>query len=159
MKLESFDGQVLRERRTAMGLRPEDVYLRTRIPQAYIEHLEMADLEALPAPCYTAGFLRSYCTFLGLDADPFLRAYRASVRPPQRILFRHGIAIPSPRLRMKGLSDMLTWAAVCAMIALAWFAYSVVVQPHDDMTENKVEATTNHMVVPPAPQWPDHPRD
>ncbi len=156
MKLESFNGQMLRERRMAMGLRPKDVYLKTRIPQAYVEHLESAALDALPAPCYTVGFLRSYCAFLGLDAEPFLRAYHASVLPQQRVLFRRGVAIPSSRLR--GLSDALTWAAVCAFIGLAWFAYSVVVQPHADVAENQVEATTNHMVVPPTPQWPGQPR-
>jgi cytoskeletal protein RodZ len=68
-------GRLLREARTARELSPADVESVTRIRQKYIEALESGDFANLPRGAVARGFLRTYATFLGLDADEMLRRY------------------------------------------------------------------------------------
>lgn len=62
-------GRALREAREARELSFEDVERETRIGRRYLEAIEDEDHDALPAPVYARGFVRSYARFLGLDAD------------------------------------------------------------------------------------------
>jgi len=148
MKQQAYDGRVLRERRLEMGLTPIEVFGKTRIPVEYIEALECGMLQGMPASCYTVGFLRSYCLFLGLNPEPLIAAYQASVRPSHRVLFERTVDF-CDGLSHRRLADILTWAAVCGFLALGWFTYNVVVQPQAEVTDNRVEAV--EMIVPPSP--------
>ena len=68
-------GRLLREARTARELSLADVESVTRIRQKYLEALESGDFASLPRGAVARGFLRTYATFLGLDADEMLRRY------------------------------------------------------------------------------------
>jgi transcriptional regulator with XRE-family HTH domain len=68
-------GRLLREARTAKDLSLADVESVTRIRQKYLEALETGDFATLPRGAVARGFLRTYATFLGLDADEMLRRY------------------------------------------------------------------------------------
>jgi cytoskeletal protein RodZ len=68
-------GRLLREARTARELSLADVESVTRIRQKYLEALESGDFATLPRGAVARGFLRTYATFLGLDADEMLRRY------------------------------------------------------------------------------------
>ena len=68
-------GGLLREARTARELSLADVESVTRIRQKYLEALETGDFATLPRGAVARGFLRTYATFLGLDADEMLRRY------------------------------------------------------------------------------------
>ena len=68
-------GRLLREARTAGELSLADVESVTRIRQKYLEALESGDFANLPRGAVARGFLRTYATFLGLDADEMLRRY------------------------------------------------------------------------------------
>jgi len=68
-------GRLLREARTARDLSLADVESVTRIRQKYLEALESGDFASLPRGAVARGFLRTYATFLGLDADEMLRRY------------------------------------------------------------------------------------
>ena len=57
----------LRDTRVSRGLTTTDVERDTRINRAYIEAIEEARFEVLPAPVYARGFVRSYAKYLGLD--------------------------------------------------------------------------------------------
>ena len=59
----------LRQRRVALGLTAADVERDTRINRLYIDALESADFQVLPAPVYARGFMRSYARYLGLDPE------------------------------------------------------------------------------------------
>ena len=62
-------GQLLRQTREAKELSLADVEEQTRIRQRYLNALESGDWDELPNPVAARGFLRTYATFLGLDAD------------------------------------------------------------------------------------------
>ncbi|WP_161993800.1 helix-turn-helix domain-containing protein [Muricoccus nepalensis] len=70
-------GAELREARLALGASLEEVADELRINRRYIAALEEGRTGELPAPVYALGFVRSYATALGLDADDLARRYRS----------------------------------------------------------------------------------
>jgi len=58
---------VLKEARTTAGLSFEDVSAELNIRLRHLEAIEAGAFESLPPPAFTAGFVRSYATLLGLD--------------------------------------------------------------------------------------------
>lgn len=159
MKQASFPGEELRERREAKGLSPTDVYRKLRIPVRCLEDLEQGNLEALPPSTYVVGFLKTYCILLEVDPERYVDLFRASENPqPGRFLRRKGSDGGSERPKWVG--EMLTWATICAVLALGWLTYQVVVRPDAAVTEGQVEAGSPdlEMAVPPAPDvdsWED----
>ncbi len=72
-------GETLRAARERRGLTIAEASRLTRIAPRFLEALENDDLEALPAPVYARGFLRSYAAALGLDPDPLVEQLRAEL--------------------------------------------------------------------------------
>ncbi|WP_230165029.1 helix-turn-helix domain-containing protein, partial [Roseomonas sp. CECT 9278] len=69
-------GEDLRESRLTLGASVEDMAERLRINRRYIHALEEGRIKDLPGPAYAVGFVRSYATALGLDADEAVRRFR-----------------------------------------------------------------------------------
>jgi transcriptional regulator with XRE-family HTH domain len=69
-------GDILVQSRQSQGLTLAEVSARIRVRAAMLEALENNDYAAMPAPIYAIGFLRSYSSFLGLDADDLVGRYR-----------------------------------------------------------------------------------
>ncbi len=69
-------GDVLRQRREALGLDLRQIAGALRIKPAYLAALEEGRLDQLPGPTYAAGFLRAYGEHLGLDAGEILRRFK-----------------------------------------------------------------------------------
>lgn len=75
-------GEVLRRNRESQGLTLEQVSEATHISVSYLQALENEQMDAFPADVYARGFLRSYASFLGLDAVPLLERFQALRSPP-----------------------------------------------------------------------------
>ena len=58
--------------RESRGLTIEDAERDTRISRRYLQALEAEQFDAIPAPVYARGFLRSYSQYLGLDPQQML---------------------------------------------------------------------------------------
>ncbi len=144
-----FPGGILRDKRKELKLSLDEVYRRTRIPVLSLEALEEGDLGGLPAPCYAIGFLKTYCEFLELDSSSLIDSYKALTRPTSRFL-----CISRSNAESQGgppwFSDVVTWGAVCLLLALGWLTYAVVLRPTADVEERSVEAGVLDMVVPNA---------
>jgi len=69
-------GAYFRELRAARGLSLEEVARTTRVSQPYLEALEADDLDELPAPVFTKGFIRAYCQVLREPPDEAFARYR-----------------------------------------------------------------------------------
>lgn len=69
-------GERLRRAREEKGLALEDVASQTRIPIRHLQHIEREEWDALPAPTYAVGFLRSYANAVGLDGAALGRELR-----------------------------------------------------------------------------------
>ncbi|MGH7085635.1 MAG: RodZ domain-containing protein [Acetobacteraceae bacterium] len=72
-------GAELRAARMQYGWELEAVAAALRIRAAYLQALEAGRIADLPGNAYALGFLRTYATALGLDADEMSRRFRAEV--------------------------------------------------------------------------------
>jgi cytoskeleton protein RodZ len=72
----SSAGEVLRQRREALGLDLGDVAAALRIRRAYLAALEEGRPDGLPGPAYAIGFMRAYADHLGLDAREVVRRFK-----------------------------------------------------------------------------------
>src|SRR5687768_10574464 len=75
-------GAALREERERQGLTLEDLEARTKIRTRYLRALENEDWDILPGPAYVRGFLRTYASTLGLDAEDLVDDYREEFEAP-----------------------------------------------------------------------------
>jgi len=127
----------------------DDIYRKLRIPAEFIENIESGKVALLPAMCYTAGFLKTYCQFLGVDPEPYFDSLKDCARPAAGFL---GITKGrSLRPRPVWLTDMLAWGAVCAILILGWVTYTIVFQPAPQGDGTQVQADTLDLHVPDAP--------
>lgn len=72
-------GDRLRQARTDAGLTLDSASARTRIKRDYLDALESMDPRGLPSRTYATGYLRTYATFLGLDATTCVEQFKAEV--------------------------------------------------------------------------------
>ena len=69
---ESRIGQTLRYEREKQGLTVGSVAQRLCLSKSLIERLEAGDTAALPETVYVRGYIRAYCSLLGMDSAPLL---------------------------------------------------------------------------------------
>ena len=74
-------GNTLREARVRRKLTLQQAEDDTKIRVKYIQAMENEDFDVMPSPAYVKGFLRTYATYLGLDADLILEEYRSRFEP------------------------------------------------------------------------------
>jgi Helix-turn-helix domain len=79
-------GPVLREARQQRGKSIQEASRETHIRPEYLQALERERFETLIGDVYIRGFLRSYSTYLGLDADSVLTVYNRTFGPPRPTL-------------------------------------------------------------------------
>ena len=71
----------LRHARERLGLSLRDVADRTRIRMAILEAIENDDVDRLPPPIFTRGFVKAYAREVGLDPQAAAALYAAPVDP------------------------------------------------------------------------------
>ncbi|NLO28347.1 MAG: helix-turn-helix domain-containing protein [Actinobacteria bacterium] len=126
-------GNRLREARIRKGLTIKDVEEATKIRSKYLEALEEEDFEVLPGPVFVKAFLRTYASFLKVDADDVVEEYRSDheSRREEPVLLRtreveksRSRAAEQKKRRARRNQRGYIAAAVLAVIAvglLAWF--------------------------------------
>jgi cytoskeleton protein RodZ len=75
-------GPRLRAAREARNLSVEQAADDTRIALRFLQALEREEFDALPAPVYVRGFLRSYANYLGLEPQSLLSELEGEVAGP-----------------------------------------------------------------------------
>lgn len=80
-------GEQLAAERVRQKLELSDVAARSRIPLRHLEAIEAGRHDGLPAIPYSAGFVKSYATILGLDGQAMSRAFRDQVGEERRAYF------------------------------------------------------------------------
>jgi cytoskeleton protein RodZ len=109
-------GDELREARLALGLSVEDMAAQLRIRRPYLEALEEGRVRDLPGVAYAVGFVRTYATALGLDADVLSRRFREATGPAAA---KPKLVFPEP-VSERGMPAM---AVVVAGVVIAIGAY------------------------------------
>ena len=80
-------GAEMRAARQRLGWKLPDVAATMRIRLPYLEAIEDGRLGDLPGNAYAMGFLRSYATFLGLDAAALSARAAALKREPRPTMY------------------------------------------------------------------------
>ena len=80
---EAAIGRTLRRSRREQGISLEEAEQVTKIRKHYLESLERENYDAMPAPIYVHGFLKSYASYLGLDADRLSAKLSEDWKPPE----------------------------------------------------------------------------
>lgn len=74
-------GELLAEARRARGLTVKDVELALKIRAKHVQALERGEASTIQGEAYAIAFLRSYATYLELDADELVKRYREQQHP------------------------------------------------------------------------------
>jgi cytoskeletal protein RodZ len=74
-------GEELRRERLIREVSLEEISAATKISVRLLTALEASNVQKLPAPVFTRGFIRSYSRHLGLDPDEMVNAYLADLVP------------------------------------------------------------------------------
>ena len=114
-------GTILREARSRRKLELSEVEAATRIRFRYLRAIEDEEWDVLPGGFYTRGFIRTYASFLGLDADRLVDDYRESVEPWHR-----SAEMAQSQTASGGPSSDLRSMALVALAVLAVLAVAVI---------------------------------
>jgi len=78
--VELHFGDTLRRAREQRNMSLRDIAQKTRISVRWLEALEEARLDGLPAAVFVSGYLRSYARAVGLDGQALITRYHALLR-------------------------------------------------------------------------------
>jgi cytoskeleton protein RodZ len=115
-------GVSLRSVRLKKQIPLEKVAADLRIQRDFLAALEAGEFERLPGRVYASGFIRSYASYLDLDAEVAITAYNkeiASAPPPDPLNF----PVPIPKDRIPRTWVILIGLAAAALLYGIW-AYS-----------------------------------
>lgn len=77
-------GERLKRAREARAMTLDEVASQTRIPMRHLQHIELGEWDALPAPTYAIGFTRNYASAVGLDGPAIANELRDEIGGPRR---------------------------------------------------------------------------
>jgi cytoskeleton protein RodZ len=98
-------GATLRDARRRLGLEVKEAEERTKIRARYLRALENEEWDALPAPAYVRGFLRTYGALLGLDGELLADEFRRRYEEPAPIGAPPSESVLEKRRRLGGRSS------------------------------------------------------
>lgn len=116
-------GSELREIRVAKGLSLSDMSQKTKLQVPYIQGIEDMNRDALPSIGYVLGFIRTYASALGYDADRAVARYKTDTEAPKHIGMRERAVFVSKR-KMKlprGVLSAVTVLLIAGSISF-WYA-------------------------------------
>jgi cytoskeleton protein RodZ len=108
-------GSTLREARVRRNLTLQQAEEDTKIRVKYLQAMENEDFDLMPGPTYAKAFLRTYATYLGLDANVMLQEYssRGSLRDHEP--FGGSSMLGAPRSH-RGRNTLVFIAIICLLV-------------------------------------------
>ncbi|HAP14891.1 MAG TPA: helix-turn-helix domain-containing protein [Lactococcus sp.] len=124
-------GEVLKDKRTELGLGLSEAEKLTNIPKLYIIALETGDYKALPGDFYIKAYLKQYAEKLELDADQIMLAYEKdgsmSVEEHEDIQETYRFVKPSERVEEEEEeNNKPAWRYYLPIILLSTVALAIV---------------------------------
>ncbi|HEY9085050.1 MAG TPA: RodZ domain-containing protein [Candidatus Tyrphobacter sp.] len=120
-------GQRFRAAREARGLSLPEVAEQIRIRAIYLAAIEDENWNAIGAPVYVRGFLRTYARFLGLDAEEVVAAFNVGEEGGGAIVPSQGWVVGAERggaRRGLQLSPLIWLASLVAVLLVAFVVYN-----------------------------------
>jgi cytoskeleton protein RodZ len=142
----------LRGRRIECGLEIDYVAQILKIRPAVLIAIENGKFDELPGPAYAVGFVRSYATYLGLDAEALVVRFKTETAEIAR---RPHLEFPLPIRDSRVPTGPLL--IICVLLAVLTYGgwYYLSAQPGQlaDLTPSVPERLL-HLLKPPPPQAP-----
>jgi len=114
-------GTTLREARVRRKLTLQQVEEDTKIRVKYLQAMENEDFDVMPGATYVKGFLRTYATYLGLDARIVLDEYTSRLGPRDVHEPFGGSSALRPRVHRRR-NTLLFVAVLCLLILAVLYA-------------------------------------
>jgi cytoskeleton protein RodZ len=116
-------GADLRAARNRLGWELPEVAAGLRIRLPYLEALEDGRIADLPGNAYALGFLRTYATALGLDADELARRFKAEAAAVNRKT-ELSFPVPVPERGVPAGAVVLLGAILAVGAYVGWYRLS-----------------------------------
>ncbi len=101
-------GEKIRKLRSEYRMSFTEVSRATKIPVKYLEYLERAEYEKLPADVYVRGYLRSYARHLGLSDETLIKLYEKEQHINKNLGRERTVAGIRPRVPLSGTGFSVT---------------------------------------------------
>lgn len=146
-------GTVLASARKSKNLTLDDIFEHLKIPLHVLKAIEANDLDALPAPTFTQGYIRAYAKHLEISEDNILEIYNRAVP--------HGTASDlKPRSNLPGetnsqspiikiITSLLIFAGLAAVIIGSYQYYQEKVGAMETERESKQQRFTGNSLDSP----------
>ncbi|HER43185.1 MAG TPA: helix-turn-helix domain-containing protein, partial [Candidatus Eisenbacteria bacterium] len=118
---EKTVGEIMLASRERKGASLEEASEETRIAVKNLEYLETDNFEALPAKVYVRGFLRTYASYLGLDAEHLLNKYEVQsgqTHTSRGDMWEIEAEVVEERLGSQNIMKRLALAAIVVLLLL-----------------------------------------
>ena len=141
-------GDKLRAAREAQGLTIEEIADGTRIPKRHLITIENGGYDGLPAPTYSAGFIKSWARRLGLDGQALANQFRLemgtlSVEPAQSLPYE-----PADPRRTPPAGLALLALLIAVVVGLGYLYWRGTAEQPSEIAA----AATDQPLAPPATQ-------
>lgn len=152
----SGPGPALRTAREALAIAVEDVADAMNVPIATVERIEENAFDALPAPPFTRGYIRTYARLLRLDGDVLVREYGEAIRDEGESRLVVEVEKPSlaelPQRHPGWVFGGAVFAVAVAGAAVLWWAWPQDPEPRPPVSP--VAAVETPRVEPGASRTP-----
>lgn len=140
-------GEILKERREALGVDIREVSNILKIAPKYIVAIEDEDFDNLPVAVYTIGYIRCYAKYLEVDAGPVIANFSSHLSSPTPSTI---IPVSSSRQKV----SRYFYAMLVVLIGLSVFAVYTYTGKNKTgpITDEKIiPSVEQNIIIPPAP--------
>ena len=133
-------GSVLSEARKAQNFTIEDISKHLKIPVHTLTEIEANNLDALPPPTFTQGYIRVYAKFLEISEDAVLDRYNAAVPHENSTDLKPRSNLPGEASSQSPLVKLITILLILAGITAVVYGSFQYYQEKADVMEGELEA-------------------
>lgn len=133
-------GFILTEARKSKNYSIDNICEYLKIPKNVISAIEASNIEALPAPTYTQGYIRAYAKFLEIAEDDLLVMYNEAVPHELASALKPRSSLPGEASSQSPLVKMVTMLLIAGGVAAVLYGSIQYYQEKADVMENQLES-------------------
>ena len=142
-------GRRLREARTRRKLGLDRVAKELHLDVAVLEAIENDDRDAMPAPIFVQGYIRSYARLLELPEEELVRQFTQSSEPPPLSVIAIDRRRGTPFLRLPSMRLLRNLILLLLAVILVWLAWPVAERLLDSRQVDSAEPLPGRLELPP----------
>ena len=133
-------GLVLTEARKVQNYSIDDICEHIKVPKHVISAIEASDIDALPAPTFTQGYIRAYAKFLEISDEDLLEMYNQAVPHDLVSTLKPRSSLPGEASSQSPVVKAVTMLLIAGSIAAVLYGSFQYYQEKADVMENELES-------------------